>query len=380
MLINWYLGIILKSKHMKNSIIIGIIGSAVLAVIITMIISAAAEDCMICVPFPKATHADKLVESETVVLARENMDKPFFLRTVDVLKGAVDNPEIDSFINSFTRRKLKLNPNDVIVLGRMGSSEPWRHIAYADADYLTIICAIINRSDSWQAGRGDRMRINLFAEYLTHENPLIREQAYLEVGRAPYAMIKRTSGSVPRRQIREFLANWQLLEWHSLYILMRGQSRAPDDIAYIRKKFESAARYGLETNLSAWVTAFIETHPDTGIEEVEAKYYLNADRSRTELEEVLKGLSVLGSEGGLATKNIVKRRRRIIKSYAKLLDYHPQMAGWVAKDLTVWKIRAMVERMERINSQESNLDASSKLAVNYYLSVASQFPSFGRIH
>ena len=361
--------------------VIGITRSTVLAAVITMMISAAAEACLICVPFPKTTHADKLIESETVVMARENMDKPFFLRVVDVLKGAVDSPEIDSFINSITRRKLKLNPNDVIVLGRMGSVETWRSIAYADADYLKFICAIINRSYTWQAVRSDPKRINFFAANLTHENPLIREQAYLEVGRAPYAVIKRISGSVPRRQIREFLGNWRLVEWHSLYILMLGQSRDPDDIAYIRQQFETAARYGLETNLSAWVSAFIESHPDTGIGEVEAQYFRIADRSRTELEEVLKGLSVLGSEGGgLATKDIVERRRRIVKSYAKLLDHHPEMAGWVAKDLTVWRIRAMVERMEHIKSQESVLDASSKLTVNYYLSMAPQFPAFGRIH
>ena len=128
-------------------------------------------------------------------------------------------------------------------------------------------------------------------------------------------------------------------------------------------------------NLSAWITAFIEAYPDTGIDEIEAMYFSNKDRTPDELKEVCKGLSVLGSEGGIPYKlEIIRRRRRIVRSYATLLKNHPVMAGKVAKDLTIWKIHALVDRLSNIIKDESMLDPSSIFAVNYYLSIANRFP------
>jgi hypothetical protein len=90
----------------------------------------------------------------------------------------------------------------------------------------------------------------------------------------------------------------------------------------------------------------------------------------------MKGFSVLGSEGGIPFKpEIVDRRRRIVKSYATLLDNYPIMAGLVAKDLATWKTRALVPQLSSIKNGEPILDPKSLLAVNYYLSMASNFPA-----
>jgi hypothetical protein len=113
-----------------------------------------------------------------------------------------------------------------------------------------------------------------------------------------------------------------------------GQSRYPDDLAYIRNKLENYAQYQISRNLSAWVTAFVESQPDSGVEEIEKLCFSTRDRAQDELEEVLKGFSVLGSEGGIPFKpEIVDRCHRIVKSYSTLLDNYPIMAGLVAKDL-----------------------------------------------
>ena len=77
-----------------------------------------AKACVICVPYPKTTHADLLVAGETVVAARENPDKPFSYRVVETLKRTRDAADIDLFLNSTARRKLSLNTQDVVVLAR----------------------------------------------------------------------------------------------------------------------------------------------------------------------------------------------------------------------------------------------------------------------
>jgi hypothetical protein len=336
---------------------------------------------MICFAFPKITLADELEKRESVILAREKIGKPYFFYPIEVLKGAIDGDGFEAFIYSPDRLKLSKNLEDAAVFGKKHSGGDWRYIAYGDREYQAFVREIILQADSWQKFNGSLRRIDFFAERLTNSNPRIREQAYLEVGRAPYSSIKRIAGSIPRRQIREFLANWRLIEWHSLYILMLGQSRHPDDRAYIRTKLENYAQYQITLNLSAWVTAFIESQPDFGVEEIEKLYFSTRDRNQDELKEVLKGLSVLGSEGGIHFKpEIIDRRHRIIKSYATLLDNYPIMAGLVAKDLTNWKIRALAPQLSRIKNGEQILDPSSLFAVDYYLSMASKFPPIKGIY
>ena len=330
--------------------------------------------CVICVPYPKTTFADVLNGSESVVFAREKIGRPYFFHTVEVLMGATDGDEFKAFIYSADRRMLSQNRKAVAVFAKKDSGDDWQYMAYADREYQAFVREIILQADRWQKFKGRSDRIDFFAERLTNSNLRIREQAYLEVGRAPYASIKRIAGSVPRRQILEFLANWRLIEWHSLYILILGQSQHPEDRAYIRNKLVNYAQYHMTRNLSAWVTAFVESQPDTAFEEIEKLYISTSDRTPDEIEEVIRALSVLGSEGGFHFKpEIFDRRHRIVKSYATLLDNYPIMAGLVAKDLTNWKIRALVPRLSRIKKGAPILDPSALFAVDYYLSMAPKF-------
>ena len=317
-----------------------------------------------------------LIAVDAVILARESVEKPYTFRVVEVLKGTSGDDDFDGFINSWARRMLKQNSEDAIVFTRQDTEPGWQYMAYADTEYQKFVRAIIAQSARWQEIGGDQRRIDFFAKYLNHSDQLISEQAYLEVGRAPYAEIRRIADSVPRHKIRQFLLNWRLIEWHSLYILMLGQSRHPEDLTYIRHKLETAAAYGFKTNLSAWVTAFIEVYPKTGVEEIETLYFSTPDRTRDELQEVLKALSVLGSDAGSRfTPDSFNRQRRIVSSYGTLLDNHPMMAGQVAKDLTIWKIQALVDPLSGIIVKEPGLDPDAKMAVSYYLSIAPRFPA-----
>jgi len=330
--------------------------------------------CPICVPYPTTTLADVLIESESIVMVREDNERPYVFTPVEVLKGTTEGHEIDAFLDSTSRRRLKQNPDDVAVLVRSAPEEAWRYRSYASPDSQGFLRAIIEQSSHWNGARGSDRRISFFTQYLTDPNPLIRNQAYLEAGRAPYSVIKTIAEAVPRDQILEFLADWRLVEWHSLFILMLGQSKLPSDHAWIRSQVERRARFGITTNLSAWTTAYIEITPETGIEDVEALYFAERNRTPDELEEVHRSLSVLGSEGGaVAEPRIAQRRRRIVKSYAILLEHHPTMAGGVASDLTNWKTRALVDQLSSIMESETMLDPGSEMAVSYYLSMAPRF-------
>ena len=360
----------------KNSMIAKAVSLAASAAFFSLLSAAAVEACMICVPFPKATLADMLLECESIVIVREYNERPYIFRPIDVLKGDFEGDEIEAFVDSASRRKLKLHPEDVAVLVSNNPEGEWSYRSYANPEYQEFIRAILEQSTRWDGLEKSDRRVAFFTERLTADHPLIREQAYLEVGRAPYAVIKTIAGAVPRDQILELLGNFRLVEWHSLFILMLGQSQLAGDHDLIRSKFETNARFGLRTNLSAWATAYVEANPETGIDDIETIYFARDDRTREEIEEAQKSLSVLGSEGGaIAAPRVAARRRRIVKSYGVLLEHHPIMAGKVAKDLTNWRSQALADQLSGIMNSETVLDPESKLAVSYYLSMASRFPA-----
>ena len=338
--------------------------------------ASAALACVICIPYPKATHADALLASETVVLAREDPAKPYSLAVIEVLKGSVDEESTGIFLPSQTRRKLTLNPTDGVVLVRREATSNWKWVGYATPAYQAFVREILTNAADWRGVRGEQSRFAFYAKHLNDADLRVREQAFLEVGRAPYDWIKGVASSVPIEHVRAVLTNWRFVEWHGLYILMLGQSKEEVDRAYIAKNFERAARFSLATNLSAWTTAYVETHPTVAIERIEERYFKNEERKRGELEEILRALSVLAQ----ADDPILRRRKaglrwRISRAYASLLEYHPNMAGWVARDLVRWQRKALVDRLTELRRDEATLDPASALAVDIYLSQALRFSS-----
>ena len=235
----------------------------------------------------------------------------------------------------------------------------------------------MDNGNEWLDFPGNGDRVHYFSRFLTSEHPMIQEQAYLEVGRAPYSTIKHLASEISREQIYELLANFRFIEWHSLYILFLGQSDNPDDIAYIRKQIESAARLKITTNLAAWLTAFIEAHPESGLEEVKSWYFSTPGRTREELAQVMTSLSVLGSQQTTEDIPVFLLRDRIVSSYATLLDNYPEMAGRVARDLAMWQVGAHIERLTEIRQQMSQAEPSEIYQLDLYLSMARSYPKAG---
>lgn len=342
-------------------------------IIIAFCLTPVAQACQICVPYPDSTLADRLLENSGIIFARELQNSPYMFFQVETIRGEGTTTSIKMFCDSSTRRKLKTYPESVVVLAQKNSDDKWQMVTFADSDYQSFIRTLIQSSSKWADVSGNRGRVDYFARYLTSEHPQIQEQAYLEVGRAPYGTIKALAKDIPREQIYEFLGNIRYIEWYSLYILFLGQSSHPDDHAFIRQRVESSVRLTMTTNLAAWLTAFIETNPKTGVTEIETLYFSKPGRTRDELEEVMTSLSVLGSQPPLSKLPLFLYRKKIVKSYGTLLKNYPEMASRVAKDLAMWQVKAHVERLTEIQKANTLVEPSEVYLLDYYLSMAKNY-------
>ena len=318
--------------------------------------------CPICFPIPVKTAADYLLEGETVVFAREHPDKPFSFKVNRILKGQTESTFIDQFVNSTIRRTLDSDEQLVVVLARNKQNDSWRNLGIADNTYQQVVERIVSLEREWKGKDGIHKRYQFFVNLFDHENRAIFELAYLELGRAPYSMIKQFSRVIPIDTVRPFLSRREYIEWRPLAILLLAQSDDEQDHQLIEKSFRSCRKFGLSTNLDAWAAAYVEIHGEDAVKEIEATWLDDSDRPETEVRAVVKALSVHGRNGH------VHLRDRIVSSYRVALKAHPKVAGPVASDLLEWKKWHFKQQLEDLTKQDISLATDDAKLINNTLS------------
>ena len=339
------------------------------ALLLLAALSSPAQACMVCIPFPEGTAIDDLLDADAVVLARENPHKPFSYVAIETLRGELEDPAIDLFVNSSTRRRLSLDPDYAMVLVRLRNSRPsqpgeryqWRSIGFASDDYEAIVRATLKNAATWQSPGGDEHRYDYFMRRLASNELEVQKLAYLEVGKAPYEVIRRADAFVDSARVHAFLADPLYLEWRRLYILLLGVDASATDAAIVRETLQNLAYFDRTLNLSAWATALIEVDGEAGIEWLEKQYVGNPGRAQDRVLETLKALSTQGSVP------LSPLRLRIVESYRLLLETHPQLAGWIARDLVSWQEWQLAEALADLRADNIALDGPSGFAIDYYL-------------
>ena len=124
---------------------------------------------------------------------------------------------------------------------------------------------------------------------------------------------------------------------------------------------QSFADFDRRLNISAWATAYIEIDSEQAIEWLETNYLGNPAREKDVVLETLKALSTQGAAP------FSKLRPRIAESYQLLIQTHPELAGWVARDLVTWQDWSFAEPLAEMRSRETTLDGPSIFAIDYYL-------------
>jgi hypothetical protein len=291
----------------------------------------AASACQVCIPMPVKTLADRLLEADALVLAREDPARPFHYVVREVLKGDPGDAPIDDFLPSADRRVLAQIPQRHMLLARAKPDGGWSALGIADTR--------------------------------------LHELAYLEIARAPYSEIRRIASEVPIKTVRGMLDQPRYLEWRSLAILMLAQSGRPADRERIRTTFDDKQRLGSTINLAAWATAYLAIEGTRGVERMQRWYLTAPGRSREELQEIVKAWSV--SAAADATL-----RAPVAAAYRALLERHPSLAPDVARDLIAWRRWHFVEQIRGIRTALAEQDPLGAYELGLYLrSAAGAAPS-----
>jgi hypothetical protein len=166
-------------------------------------------------------------------------------------------------------------------------------------------------------------------------------EAYLELARAPYGVIRRIGQFASRDDLQPILSQRSYFQWRSLAILILAQQADTDDRKYIEDHFRTCSKFSLTINLGAWAAAYIELNGNLALDQIEREYLSNPNRTAEEIEAVLAALSIHGRDAP------THLRRRIEQCYDTAARNHPLIVDKVSKDLAEWsKDAAVTERVQ----------------------------------
>jgi hypothetical protein len=347
--------------------------AATLWSVLVLAVALEASACPICFGFPKQTDADKVVGGWCVLAARPQSQDPFQYAAQAVLKGAYDGSNFDLLVDSATRRLLDAHPDHSVLLVQETAGGPWQNLGPISPEFAAVVRRLVKVGEGWTGADAVAQRWQFFLPLFGHADERIRTLAYLELGRAPYSVIRQLGRHVPRDALEPFLGNRQYIEWQGLAILLLAQSESARDRQWILNSFQASIQFGLVMNLSAQAAAAIEIDPLTSMELIESNYFTCADRSTAELEAVLRAVSMHGELDDLSL------RERIIASYGLLLRHRPQFAPQVANDLFSWKRTELVERLVAISQQPHDFDFDQILTIQRYVRGVASAEAIGRV-
>lgn len=331
------------------------------------------DGCPVCVGLPLKTDADHLLDGSCVALARLHPDDSFKYAPRTVLKGKYDGQEIELLVDSATRRVLTTHLDRHVLLVQQKPGGDWQSLGPIDEPYEALVRRLLAAGETRRGPTAAEQRWQFFLPLFGHSDQRIAELAYLELGRAPYPVIRRLGRTVKRETYAAWLEKPRFVEWRGLAILLSAQSDVATDRQRILTNFEMAERLGSELNLAAWIAAAIEVDPRGTLDQIEAKYLRRADRTPAEWEAVARALSL---HGALPES---EQRERIVACYGLLLRHAPQLAPLIARDLRAWQRKEWIEPLTAILQQPERLDENGARDVRRYLQAVAA-PATGSVH
>ena len=320
-----------------------------------------AAACLVCFELPERTIADRVIEADAVVLAREDPGRPFSYAPIATLKGASAGLPIASLVDSTTRRRLAADPGAAVLFAR--DAEGWSRLADADAEMGEMTRAILAAAPAWDTEADHALRFAFFADRHDAANPTIRQLALAEISRSPYALIRGMTPRLTRSEIARVLRDPKWAEWAPIHILFLGLSDDPADHAFVRRVFDAfTTRSG--PHLAAWATALAEIDGPPAVERLRARFFDAPGNDPEALRAIVTAFATLAEGGDPAL------RPGIDAAFRGLASGPPALAGEVARHLAWAQDFSQAATFADLLASGAIDDPAAEFVISVYLEAA----------
>jgi hypothetical protein len=334
-----------------------------LLAVVLLCASAAAAACPICLGAGQPSKAQELASAQQAVLAVPTADASRF-RVIEVVHG--DRPSGTTIEGGYPRRASTADANvpkdKVLLLVRNDPFPTWAilgALGKEQSGWLRKLAAGPRFGD--MSAEDWRARVALVLPYLENSEPLVAELAYGALAAAPYAAMRTAKPQLDARAVRAWLADARLAARHRLYLLLLGFAGDAGDSAALDRRLEAAWKSGDATNLASMLAADLELRGVARMTWIDERYLGDRARTAPEISAALLALSVHGNASGVIP------RERVIQSYRKFIKEHPEISGYVARDLAAWQYWDAVPEYVALMKSDVRQQLPSRLATLAYL-------------
>ncbi|WP_157770200.1 hypothetical protein [Ruegeria marisrubri] len=311
---------------------------------------------------PQPTMVDRLIDSEHVVLVRQDPANPFRYKVVENLSGVEADADIPNLVDSTTRRRLTQNGDDVVLFAREGAYGPWLRVAYIDSTMQPVLRSVLDHLPDWKLGE-DVSRFQTFADLLNHPDPVVGKLALRELDRADYGFLVSHKLQIDTAQTLSRIGNRTEMDLRAIRVLLLGI--AGDDTArgYLKRGLNRSAQLE-STLLGAFATAVIETDGPESVRIIAETYLADQTYSAASKEMIVEALA-LHSQYGDETM-----RSAVAEAMGEALEVAPDLAPAVARQFGargVWSQSETLSSLVRSGSVRSIADV---LAISQYIALA----------
>lgn len=331
--------------------------------------AASATACAFHTYLPERTVIDWLLETENVVLARPAPEDPFRFEAVEALEGTLEQADLPTLVDSSTRRRLAVNPDDTVLFARDGGGYgPFQRLAYVDEAYREMLVEVMAKKSDWIMG-DDQARFQYFADLLGHPEPALRDLALRELDRASYDIFRSLELAPEAGPILRDLWRVDQIAFAPIRILLLGLSDDPAAREAIREGLEQAAKSGGAANtLGPYATALVELDGVDGVARLKEKFLLNQNVDGDALELAVEALAIHAGAGpeGL--------RAQILETLGEFIDARPENADMVARQFSFRYDFGMGPALEELMKSGRVKSARTLIPISAYVMTARSGP------
>lgn len=324
--------------------------------------SGGAQACAICFSGTVVTPGQKLDSADQAVLAAPTEGSDGF-SVIEVIKGDVSADavlsesdvtfpatELGQSLDSLGSGKGRLASPDgrPLLLVRNSDITDWTFIGSVGAEYANWLRDLVatkrdgtsrpprlwpSRVTGWSylSDAEWRERLAVIAPQLESSEPFVKEIAFGELIRTPYAVMRTLRPRLDAATIEDRLDDPSEAARRSVNTLLVGIAGGSDAAARLEQRISEALRTGETGNLSALLAADLELRGPSRVDWVEATFFSDRSRTLPEINAALLALSVHGQADAAVP------RSRIVKAYRRFIADRKPMAGFVAAELAEWE-------------------------------------------
>lgn len=233
------------------------------AAIVVAFMAAPAVPCAFHGYEPKPTFVERLINADTVVLARPGAATPFRFDVTKQMRGNVPEVTLPFLVDSTTRRLMRLKPQAHVLFARDAETEVWHRLAFVDAAFDLVLRDIWSALPDWQDDSS--MRATYFSKLLHHPDRRLRELALRELDLVAYGTLRALNLDIDATALRYPLDVITEMDLRAIRILLMGFASPSADLsAFLKDRITTGVAHDSDM-LGAYALSLIALEGQGGL-------------------------------------------------------------------------------------------------------------------